>query len=337
MTENATASAGHAPGIAATHPLLYHYTREHAFRSIVLNNTFWATYFQDLNDATEFRHMRTPLAEELGERFIPAVEAFARRGTWEADTVRRQGGVTSGARAVGKRLMENLARTAFGGKPQERLHACFVGSFCSHAPDSYAEKNGLLSQWRGYGGDGGFCIVFDTERLETLIKEERRAYQYLFIRLGAVHYFKDRKPMPAHFAGLVAGAGDVLAPALTGAEFSVDGLFEPFVTAATTTKHRGFEEESEVRLVAMPLSLLGDEKMKATPGYRSLPIKTSFTCDINARRKNHIRLFGPDRSSLPVLRVIVGPARDQKRNIEIAREAVGKGVEIVRSETPLIA
>jgi hypothetical protein len=126
-------------------------------------------------------------------------------------------------------------------------------------------------------------------------------------------------------------------PALAGAEFAVGGMLEPFVTAATTTKHRGFEEEREVRLVAMPLSLLGDEKMKGTPGYQSMPIKTSFACDINARRKNHIRLFGPDRGSLPVLRVIVGPARDQKRNIEIAREVVGKGVEIVRSETPLVA
>jgi hypothetical protein len=250
--------------------------------------------------------------------------------------VRRQGGVTPGARAVGKRLMENLTRATFGGKPQERLHACFVGSFCSHAPDTYAEKNGLLSQWRSYGGDGGFCLVFDTERLEALIEEELRTYQYLFIRLGAAHYFKGRKAMLAPFTELVANAGDILAPALAGAEFPVDGLFERFVTAAITTKHRSFEEESEVRLVAMPLSLLVDEKMKGTPGYRSMPIKTSFVCDINARKKNHIRLFGPDRGSLPVLRVIVGPARDQKRNIEIARETVGKGVEIVRSETPLV-
>src|SRR6187401_1722049 len=91
--------------IAASHPLLYHYTGEHAFRSIVLNNTLWATNFEDLIDATEFRHMRAPLAEELGERFIPAVEAFARRGQWEADSVLRQGGVGPGARKAGKRVL----------------------------------------------------------------------------------------------------------------------------------------------------------------------------------------------------------------------------------------
>jgi hypothetical protein len=39
---------------------------------------------------------------------------------------------------------------------------------------------------------------------------------------------------------------------------------------------------------------------------------------------------------LPIARVIVGPARDQKRNAEIARDVVGRGVDVVRSETPLV-
>jgi hypothetical protein len=336
MTEASTADIAAPQSIAASHPLLYHYTREHAFRSIVLNNTLWTTSFEDLNDSTEFRRMRAPLAEKLGERFVPAVEAFSGRGQWETDAVRRQGGVEPGARKAGKRVMDALYKAAFGIPARERLHTCFVASFCSHAPDSYAEQNGLLSQWRGYGGDGGFCLVFDTERLESLIEEEQRAYQYLFMRLGVAHYFKDRTSTLPSFDELAAKASDVLAPALAGPEFSVDAMIEPFVAAAATTKHPGFEEESEVRLIAMPLSLLGDEKMKNAPGYRSMPVKSSFPCDINARIKHHIRLFGPDRGALPIARVIVGPARDQKRNAEIARDVVGRGVDVVRSETPLV-
>jgi hypothetical protein len=336
MAETLTADVAAPSSIAASHPLLYHYTREHAFRSIVLNNTLWATAFEDLNDSSAFRHMRAPLAEMLGERFIPAVEAFSARGQWEADVVRRQGGVGPGARKAGKRVMETLYKATFGTPARERLQSCFVASFCSPVPDSYAEQNGLLSRWRGYGGDGGYCLVFDTERLEALIDEEQQAYQYLFMRLGVAHYFKDKTSMPATFDEFAAKASDLLAPALAGPDFSVDGMVEPFVTAAATTKHRGFEEEGEVRLVAMPLSLLGDDKMKNTPGYRSIPIKTSFPCDINARTKHHIRLFGPDRGALPIARVIVGPARDQQRNAEIARETVGKGVEVTCSETPLI-
>jgi hypothetical protein len=85
----------------------------------------------------------------------------------------------------------------------------------------------------------------------------------------------------------------------------------------------------------MPVSQLGDERIKNLPGYRSMPIKTSFACDINAKKKRQIRLF-TGRSKLPLVRVIVGPARDQARNEAIAREVVGSNVEIVRSSTPYI-
>jgi len=330
-----------APGnasLADTHPRLYHYTGEHAFKSIVQNNTLWGTYFEDLNDSTEFKHIRTPLAEELGERFIPVVEAFAKRGSWEADTVRRNGGVTSGARTVGKRLMNNLYKVTFGTPFRDSLYSCFTTSFCGHKPDSYVEDHGLLSQWRGYGGgpDGNYCLVFDTRRFEALIQEEQQVYQFFFIGVGAAHYYKDRKTMPAHFGELVTLSGGMIADALAGPDFSVEKLFLPFLSTATLTKHRGFEEESEVRLVAMPLSQLGDEKMKNEPGYQSRLIKTSFTTDINATKKRHIRLF-TERSKLPLVRVIIGPARDQARNEAIAREVVGKNVEIVRSETPYLA
>src|SRR4051812_18230345 len=161
-------------GISESHPRLYHYTGEHAFKSIVQNSTLWGTYFEDLSDATAFRHLRTPLADELGERFIPAVEAFAKRGTWEADTVRRNGGVTRSARTIGKRLMANLYKATFGVPFRECLHPCFVTSFCSHKAGSYVEDHGLLSQWRGTAGgaDGSYCLVFDTRRFETLIEEE---------------------------------------------------------------------------------------------------------------------------------------------------------------------
>lgn len=325
--------------ISESHPRLYHYTGEHAFKSIVQNNTLWGTYFEDLNDATEFRRLRTPLAHELGERFIPAVEAFAKRGTWEADTVRRNGDVTNGARTIGKRLMTNLAKAAFGIPFRDNPHPCFVASFCSHKADGYIEDNGLLSQWRSYGygdnADGSYCLVFDTRRFEALIEEERQAYQFFFIGLGVAHYYKNDKALPPHFEKLATPTRDLLTQALAGPDFAVDDLFLPFVKSATTTKHRAFEEEREVRLIAMPVSQLGDERIKNLPGYRSMPIKTSFSCDINAKKKRHIRLF-TGQTKLPLVRIIIGPARDQARNEAIAREVAGSNVEVVRSRTPYV-
>jgi hypothetical protein len=36
------------------------------------------------------------------------------------------------------------------------------------------------------------------------------------------------------------------------------------------------------------------------------------------------------------VKVIVGPARDQERNVYMAREKVGRDVEVVTSDTPLV-
>jgi hypothetical protein len=44
-----------------------------------------------------------------------------------------------------------------------------------------------------------------------------------------------------------------------------------------------------------------------------------------------------ERSKLPIVRVIVGPARDQRRNEKIARKAVGHDVEVVLSKTPFFS
>src|ERR1700730_14072258 len=55
----------------------------------------------------------------------------------------------------------------------------YVTSFCTHANDPYAKERGLLSQWRGYGGeDGGYCIVFDTVALIELLQREFGAHYW---------------------------------------------------------------------------------------------------------------------------------------------------------------
>jgi len=49
----------------------------------------------------------------------------------------------------------------------------YVASFCSvDKRDSYIASHGLLSQWRGYGTQGGYIITFDTAGLIQLLHEE---------------------------------------------------------------------------------------------------------------------------------------------------------------------
>jgi hypothetical protein len=47
-------------------------------------------------------------------------------------------------------------------------------SFCGVA-NSVISESGLLSQWRGYGIDGGYAIVFDTKALKALVAQEKES------------------------------------------------------------------------------------------------------------------------------------------------------------------
>jgi hypothetical protein len=321
---------------AATHPRLYHYTNTHSFRSILMGNSLWSTHYEDLNDATEFRHMREPLAKAMAERFEPVVEGLANANASAKELIRNDGGTPRAAKRIARILGDALYRVTFREAENEREQTTFVTSFCTHAGGSYEAGNGLLSQWRGYARDGGYCLVFDTARLEALIAEEQGAYLYWHLGFAPVHYFTDPQSLPGCFWELVEQSKAVIEAALRRKDFGMTQLFTPFVQSAASIKHRGFCEESEVRLIAMAATALTDQKLKGAEGYVSLPMKYIFTRDDGARKKRHISLFGAERSKLPVVRVIVGPVRDQKRNATIARKTVGNDVEIALSETPLV-
>lgn len=56
----------------------------------------------------------------------------------------------------------------------DRHAPLFIASFCRHQ-EPHQLRNGLLSQWRGYAGEGGgYCVVFDEDALEGLVEAERR-------------------------------------------------------------------------------------------------------------------------------------------------------------------
>ena len=327
---------GNQDRLAESHPRLYHYTDAHAFRSIVMRNSLWSTYYENLNDATELRHMREPLAKVMADRFQPVIETLADANPDAKEVIRNDGGSRRAAERVAQIMGDTLYKVTFKQAEKEREQNSFVTSFCTHPANSYEAENGLLSQWRGYARDGGYCLVFDTKGLESLMEEEQSAYLYWYMALSEVHYFTDTQSLPPSFFELVDKSKDVIDAVLRREDFSVTQLFTPFVTSAVSIKHPGFAEEREVRLVAMAATKLTDDKMKGTPGYVSLLIKYIFTCERDSRKKHHISLFGPERSKLPLVKVIVGPARDQRRNAVVARETVGKGIEVVELKTPLV-
>lgn len=120
----------------------------------------------------------------------------------------------------------------------------FIGCFCKHDADN---PDGLLSMWRGYGHDGkGIALIFDTSRMEEpeesaiilapveyMSSEDRIAYLDLRLKyyskiVRSINWTIDNIHMPAFV------------------------LFERIKMYALFSKHVGFKEECEWRIVYMP-------------------------------------------------------------------------------------
>jgi hypothetical protein len=134
------------------------------------------------------------------------------------------------------------------------------------------------------------------------------------------------------FPDILTASTAFMAKVLNGESGSNIELFGPFSKAATLMKHRGFREEREVRIVAMPQS----ERALADRGreYELLgrpPIK-----EVHSNSKKYVALFESLNDTLPIKRIIVGPGGNQNEDLEFARSVVSDRVPIVISETPFI-
>jgi hypothetical protein len=171
----------------ASHPELHHYTNFSGLSGIVQSNTIWATRFSNLNDASEVTLLRGPLTKAVENRFLGYL--LIRQGTDSLfrDFITEHGGPHKVA-SDAHRLINMLYEKTF----ENSLAMPFIASFCSHANDqSYEKEHGLLSQWRGYGSDGGFCIVFDTAALVQLLANEFAVCNWVQLKIAPVYYTLD--------------------------------------------------------------------------------------------------------------------------------------------------
>lgn len=146
---------------------LYHYTGKKGLYGILGSQTIWATDHQFLNDFSETRAYE-PL---LVKYHVESVKKIAKKYKKNAPRlpgsfIRDDNAFTMEAENGVKIIRDALVKHA----------DIYVVSFCSAAADSYEAANGLLSQWKGYGGDGGYMIVFDAKRLNALVSQEQNKF-----------------------------------------------------------------------------------------------------------------------------------------------------------------
>lgn len=205
-----------APGAL---PLLAHYTSIATLERIAQTGEIWFSNPLYMNDVDELRY-----GMNLG---LHAVRSHA------------------GLREACPPAHYNALLDAFDGLytafDDDSAFDVYVFSCSEH--DEQIGDDGLLSMWRGYGGDGnGVAIVFDMGPL-LAARSPLLVRQVQYLSYEASEDWMDEKL--GHFAAALRSLGGPV----EGMQAAAAALFERIKLFALFTKHRGFHEEREWRLV----------------------------------------------------------------------------------------
>jgi hypothetical protein len=321
--------------VSEAYDFLYHYTTAAGLCGIVKDQQLWATHMAYLNDAEErigFFSRRLPAL--LEEPIRSAFEQLA-KDAQNARLIDERGGIEHATESEVAMLTELLRQHTV------EFDDAYITAFCGPPPNQ-EPHDGLLSQWRAYGTDGGYAIVFRTQSLEELLIAEGKVYPYHFLGWGDVDYYNSRTgrtdvhPEAGEAELFVQSAIKELVT--TGKKVSVD-LYQQVTLLSCRHKHSGFREEAEVRIMAIPIT----ERVYAEATKRG---ETRGRKHLHSYVRNgvlvpHIKLFeryeDGKQMQLPIDRVIVGPHADsmkRKRATEILLAQCGVKAQVVMSEIP---
>jgi len=318
------------------HPQLWHYTTAIGLHGIITSQQLWATDILYLNDKDEFT--------SFFDHKLPSILSSA-----------IQEGITEGKKSLeGRKSIESLGGEE---KVKNTLHdfllrsfrditlqyQVYITSFCS--PETNCSEDGILSQWRGYGLDGGYAIVFDTKKLNELLVKENETFFYSFSHWGDVDYHDENtvaeNPHDERLQWETDIRQTVAKCILEGDINSIDELFQPILILATRHKHRGFNEESEVRIACITSTNDNVPDDARATGDHRLKKTVCFTPK-NGILIPYIALFSPpdDKAQpLPIKKIIVGPHPEKlkrKNSIEKLLRQHEIEAEVVTSSIPYL-
>lgn len=204
-------------------PLLAHYSSIHSLERIINTEEIWLSNPLFMNDTEEIRF-----------GFNAAREEFL-----VSDVVRKACGSEERADKAIELYLHYFRQF-------EDNHALDVYVFClsEHAQN---DNDGRLSMWRAYARNGnGAAIVFDTKSLEYMEGSP--------LAIAKVDY-KSPEERRAWITRTIEQWADLLVSAKVETErlyLPVFYLFQVFAIYALTTKHHGFAEEQEWRVIYTP-------------------------------------------------------------------------------------
>jgi hypothetical protein len=324
--------------ISDAYPNLWHYTTAAGLNGILTSQQLWSTNFRYLNDDEELRGFFDRKFPSLIAAGIDDGLAKLAKTSEGATLIANTGGL-----AEMKKIVFNMLNEAV---PKVTLNMnMYVTSFCNTAlgPDS---EDGLLSQWRGYGHDGGYAIVFETNGLHQLLKKEQILYQHFFLNFSDVDYYEPNKceDRERHLETLEweRKTQEAISKLITQGNLKgrIIELIEPIISQAIRHKHRGFREEHEVRVAMVRFP---DEISEFEYDLeKSLIKKKILFYPRSGVLVPYVSLFDAipqEERKLPIKEIVIGPHKDKvirKHAVEMLLVELGINAKVRVSDIPFV-
>lgn len=242
---------------------LFHYTTANGLIGIFESGEIWGTAYYCTNDEQELAAGK----DVLRPLFQAETYRLAEEGDSRITTFRHRGVDTYEYADHFEQLITSLALSSL---------CAYITCFCK--PSSKEDfHHGLLSQWRGYGPDGGYALHFSRKKLLAAIERTNKAND-LNYDLQDVHYATDnvlKSSVLSHTDAFIREFNLYLSQLAAPLDFSVGnwrnpipdllgGPLESLLDYLVHTKNGHFGEERECRLsLIQPSSVV-------TPGARSV-------------------------------------------------------------------
>ncbi|TQK30214.1 DUF2971 domain-containing protein [Arthrobacter sp. SLBN-53] len=222
----------------ATPDLLYHYTTVSGLEGILASSTLFATHIGYLNDAEEMKHG----VKQIEQLLAPSSDLVAAVAMENPGSSRQ---VVAGI---------NRLRSEFTSSHHQSLVKQPYVTCLSEVGDQ-------LSQWRGYGGRGGYAIHFDTKLLRKTVRLKGLDGAHLFGEfnlLQQIAYHPDEASV--YLAGILDRFADAIGEQLEEPEGSTRDVISlsyefsliELQNAIAVMKNPAFDEEREFRIVSHP-------------------------------------------------------------------------------------
>ena len=237
-------------------------------------------------------------------------------------------------------LVATYHNVTLGAGDRRKFFEPYIIAFSRH-DDDYERANGLLSQWRAYGGAGGYALVFDTKGLVDIFKSDTDAHYYVSGLFGDVVYDGDDKKFEAEFEGAPDAIWRDFQQVILQQQGPTFETLSRFMGAACRFKHRAFREENEVRAILAPMSIqdISDFRRDHPKLYEDWGERHRKVPQFKSGMTPYLSISGGAGSKLPIKRIIVGPHIEKelrKARLDRFLELTGVSVPTSVSETPLV-